>query len=138
MLESGAGDLCQCSLGAKTFRKEGKLLSLTPRGNCVICCCEPGRVCCLPFLYATRICVHGCVLWSEPFGGFSRGVSEGFRDCTSMEEALLPGFPEIEPLPGKLSFSCAFSCAAGHTPALPMWATLGMGQLAAGQLAWAD
>ncbi|KAK7827758.1 hypothetical protein U0070_019582, partial [Myodes glareolus] len=28
MLESGAGDPCQCSLGAKTFRKEGKLVTL--------------------------------------------------------------------------------------------------------------
>lgn len=48
------------------------------------------------------------------------------------------GFPEgccgIEPLPGKLGFSCAGGCA----PALPMWATLGVGQLAARQLAWAD
>lgn len=93
MLESCAGDLCQCSLGAKIFRKEGKLLSLTLRGTVLFAAANQAGFVVLPFLYATRICVHGCVLWSEPLGGFSRGVCEGFPDLTSVEEALLPGFP---------------------------------------------
>lgn len=67
MLESGAGDPCQCSPGAKTFRKERKLLSLSLRGNCVICCWEPGRVCCLPIsLFNKNLCTWLCPLvWAS-------------------------------------------------------------------------
>lgn len=136
MLESGAGDPCQCSLGAKTFRKEGKLVSLTLRGNCVICCCEPGRVCCLPI----SLCNKNLCAWLRPLLSVDSVkvsvIASGIE--LPWKRLCFLGFPEgccgIEPLPGKLGFSCAGGCA----PALPMWATLGVGQLAARQLAWAD